>query len=191
MISFTKKTVPVSILLIFVALLGCSSHVAPENNKEFKRLTDLSSLAGTYKNLGDPKGLLSNILWGDEVPHGGINLIQVLVTGKQVVVSAIKNECVFYRREYTEDQDFEIKNGKIILNRTFAVISRGGGDPLAGPSIHTIELGLDTEGHGKYQSREYLAGLIFLMVPVAGSDTTDIRFTRVSEDKIYNLCAEP
>lgn len=187
-VSMEKKFI---ILLLFLTLWGCSRHIAPENNKDFQRSTELSHIAGTYKNFGDPTGSLSNILWGDEVPHGGIELIQVSVYGKHVVVNAIKNECVFYSQEYIEGKDFKIKQGKITLNKDVAILSRGAGDPLAGPSIHTIELGLDTEGHGKYQSREYLAGLIFMMVPVAGSDTTDIRFTRVKVNKRYDLCKEP
>lgn len=185
------KTILIVLLLFSLTLCGCTHHIAPENNKGFQRTTELNHIAGTYKNFGDPKGSLSNILWGDEVSHGDIDLIQVSVSGKHVVVNAIKNGCVFYVKEYVEGRDFVIKGGRITLNRDIAILSRGPGDPLAGPSIYTIELGLDTEGHGKYQSREYLAGLMFMMIPVAGSDTTDIRFSRVEENKKYVQCAEP
>ena len=185
-----KKIIIVSLLFLFLIFFGCSYHKEPENNQEFQKETKLSHLAGIYYNLGDPKGFLSEILWGNLVPHEDVELVHVSVSGKQVVVSAIKNGCIFYTMRYVEGQDFQINDGKITLSKNMAVISRGAGDPLVGPSSYTVELGLDTEGHGKYQSREYLAGLVFWLVPVAASETRDVRFSRYKENKLFDHCAE-
>lgn len=53
----------------------------------------------------------------------------------------------------------------------------------AGANINheDIVLGIDDVQHGKSRRSGYAAGLVFMIFPVAFSDTSDVRYERVSE----------
>jgi len=190
-----KRQTLIVMLLIF--LNGCAFHSEPKNNQEFYQISQLSELAGVYKNKGDPSGYLSAIIWGcsklninPAVSHADIEFIEVLSTENSLIVRAIKNGCAIYEKSYILGRDFKISGGKIIIHRDAFLLSRGAGDVLAGPSYEQITLGLDTGKHGKYRRSDYAAGLVFLLLPVAFSETDDTRFDRVSDKpREYKACS--
>ncbi len=191
-----KRQSLIVILLIF--LTGCVFHSEPKNIQQFYQISQLSELAGVYKNKGDPSGYLSAIIWGKPklninpaVSHADIEFIEVLSTENALTVKAIRNGCAIYEKSYILGRDFEISGGKIIIHRDAYLLSRGSGDVLVGPSYEQITLGLDTGKQGKYRRSDYAAGLVFLLWPVAFAVTEDTRFDRVNDKpREYKACSK-
>ena len=74
-------------------------------------------------------------------------------------------------------RDFEIRNGQISIRRDVSVVN----DVLIGPVYETISLGLDAGKNGKLRSTTVGGGLVFLFLPLAVSDTSDVRFERIAD----------
>ena len=184
----------------FISLIigGCAFHEGPKDNHEFIKITSPHQLDGVFKNEGDPNGQLSRIIWsgdtlgvnenGNEILHHEIDLISVSSIEKSLIVKAIIESCVVAEKEYVLGKDFEIKNGKISWIKDVSLLTRGPGDPLVGPGYSWEDIGIDTEGNGKFRTGEYYAGLVYLIFPVALSGKTDIRFEKTNVDKEYFSC---
>ena len=193
-------------LIVVLALLldGCAKgRYGPQDNRDFDRVSQLSELAGLYKNEGDDGivnlnfhhylsediwGYNSNILWGVTGPnlptgirHGDIEFIEVSSTENSLTAKAIKNGCVVYEKTYFAGTDFEIKNGQLVIHKNINLLSRGGQDITVGPSYEEVTLGIDTGKQGKARSTLYQAGLVYMFLPIAGTETRDVRFERVSD----------
>ena len=197
-------TKPIIVLFALTTLFGCFAlHDVPKENVEFAQNTNPSDFKGLYRNAGDPKGYLSQLIWrkhdyisdnsGKKTPHEEIELIEVLYAGEVLTARAIKDGCVVYQREYVVGRDFTVTDGKVVLRERFHSLSREGddgghGDVLVGPSYEKIELGLDARGDGKYRSRAYFAGMVFLLVPMAVWDTSEIKFVKLISNATYELC---
>lgn len=183
-------------LAFFIILVsGCVSHSGPEANAGFYQISQLSELEGVYKNKGSPSGFLSQKIWPDiskifpgikvmtiDTGHEDIEFIEVITKDNLLDAKAIRNGCSVYKRTYVLGRDFEFSDGKVVLHREAHLLSRGSGDVLAGPSYEDITIGIDTGKHGKSRSTAYAAGLIFMVLPVAISETKDIRYERVSNN---------
>lgn len=181
-------------LLIFL-VTGCAFHSEPENNLEFHQISQLSELAGVYKNKGNPSGYLSLIIWPDigevtpaiketinsNISHEYIELIEVIPEHNSLILKAISKDCSIFEKKYILWQDFKIKDGKIIIHKEAHLLSRGGDDVLLGPSYEDITLGLDSNKDAKSRSFGYAAGLVLMIFPMAVSDTSDIRYDRISD----------
>lgn len=187
-------------LFVFVFLVaGCAFHSKPENNLEFKEIADLQELAGVYKNKGNPSGFLSQKIWSDitrvfpdirnvktlDTGHENIEFIEVISVKNSLIVKAITDGCAVYEEKYTLGEDFKISDGKIVIKRESHLLSRGAGDVLLGPSYEDIAIGIDAGKHGKSRSTGYAAGLVFMIIPVAISDSTEIRYERVHNKPQY------
>lgn len=175
-------------VMLFIFLNGCAFHSEPKDNQEFYQISQMSELAGVYKNKGDPSGYLSAVIWGNikkvikpEVSHEEIEFIEVQSTENSLIVKAIKSGCAIYEKSYILGRDFKISGGKIIIHRDAFLLTRGGDDVLLGPSYEEITLGLDAGKHGKYRNSGYAAGLVFTLFPMAFSETNDVRYERVNE----------
>jgi hypothetical protein len=175
-------------IILLISLNACAFHSEPKDNQEFSQITQISELAGVYKNKGDPSGYLSGIIWNNikliikpEVSHEDIEYIEVSSTENSLIVKAIKNGCAIYEKHYILGRDFKLSGGKIIIHRDASLLTRGGGDVLLGPSYEEITLGLDAAKQGKYRNSGYAAGLVFALFPIAFSDIHDTRFERVND----------
>jgi len=171
-----------------VYLSGCVLSSAPDDNAEFYKISRLSELAGVYQNKGNPSGYLSQKIWPDiseifpdmeeiktfDTGHEAIELIEVIPKDDSLVVKAIRNGCSVYEKSYVLGRDFDISRGKVVIHREAHLLSRGSGDVLAGPSYEDVTLGIDTGKQGKSRSKSYAAGLVFMVMPVAISVTSDI-----------------
>jgi len=190
------------IILTIFLIAGCAYHSEPEGNLEFHQISQLSELAGVYKNKGNPSGYLSRIIWPDikeirpdikeilspDTGHEDIEFIEVIPNDGSLIVKAISNGCSIYDKTYILDRDFKILDGKIVIHRETHLLTRGEGDVLLGPSYEEITLGLDTGKHGKSRSSAYAAGLV-LMIPIAFSDISDARYERVSDKpQVFKSC---
>jgi len=186
------------ILIILLFLSGCSSYSGPKESVTISNTTELHNLSGLYNNSGSPAGYLSQFIWGNTpinanhyrtyLKHYKIQYIQVTPQNNSVFVRAIVNDCVAHEMKYVQDTDFEIVNGQIVLSTDGDLLSRGAGDPLVGPSSQQVTMSLDVNGNGVYKNETVAAGLVFLIVPVAISDVTEIRFKKQSDNKSYNYC---
>lgn len=188
------------ILIILLFVGGCSSHSGPKESVVISRSTELHNLSGLYDNSGDPSDYLSEFIWGKApinanhyltyLEHHKINFIQVNPNDNSVEVRAIVNGCVAHEMKYIQNKDFEIIDGKIVLHAEGDLISRGADDPLIGPSSQQITLALDVTGDAIYKNESFAAGLAFLIIPVAVSDVTEIRFKKQNDDKSFNYCID-
>ncbi|PIP02844.1 MAG: hypothetical protein COW18_01070 [Zetaproteobacteria bacterium CG12_big_fil_rev_8_21_14_0_65_54_13] len=178
-------------------LAACVHSAAPADNQPFRAVSTMQTFSGSYENRGEGEAAsravyLSSLLWGGVdvagVAHKDIERIQVAVDGTQVSVSALSHGCVVYAKSYTEGADFKLSNGEISLKRDANLLTRGPGDVLVGPSYESVTLGLDARGDGKYRSQDAGAGLVFLMIPVAMADRSDIRFKRVDGALVTQPC---
>ncbi len=188
----------VIILLLFTTLNACISYSGPKDRVELSTATTINELGGIYLNTGEPHGYLSQFIWGRGpinsriyrtfLNHRDIKYIKVIPNEKSIIVKAIVGNCSAYEKEYFLGSDFEINHGEIILSSKASAISRGAGDPLVGPSFEKTSLSLDTKGNGIYTNQAIAAGLIYLLVPAAISDKTEIRFMKTINNKSYIKC---
>jgi hypothetical protein len=92
----------------------------------------------------------------------------------------IKDGCVAYEKSYVIGRDVEFEDEKLLLHQKSHVLSRGADDVLFGPSYEKAVFGLDTKKNGKLRISGYGAGLVLMLIPMASSEQTDIRFERVN-----------
>jgi hypothetical protein len=187
-----------ALVLILVLLLdGCAEFIGPQDNRDFYRVSQLAEFAGVYKNEG--KGGETNLnfhhylsveIWGSDFPvmnaqryqaHAEVEFIEVTSADNSLTAKAIQNGCVVYEKTYIIGKDFDIKNGQLVIHKRIYPLGAGSGNVIAGPAYEEITLGIDTGKQGKARSTYYQAGLIFLLIPYAGSMTQDVRFERVSD----------
>jgi len=184
--------------LTVVVLCSCVSYSGPNNQAPITTTTELQKITGLYNNAGDPGGLLSIIIWGNNpinliknkssLDHYDIKFLKVTSNKNFILVSAITSSCIAYEKRYELGIDFEIDEGKIVLFSNIDLLTRGAGDPLVGPSITETALALDVNGNVAYKQQAHAAGLIYLLVPAVISDTTEIRFTKSKTFKTYPQC---
>ncbi len=183
------------ILTSVLVISGCSFHSGPEEKIVFSKLEAINQLSGVYENKGDPRGFLSRELWRrDEsakgLKHKQIDLIAVETEGESVFVKAVQGGCVIFQKQYLHDRDFEITEGKIVLKRDFDLLTRGGDDPMLGPSYEKVVIGLDEAGHGAYRTKGWGAGIIYGLVPIAASGKGEIRFNRSTQKGPFPSCGD-
>lgn len=191
-------TAGLALVALFGAWAGCTQYSGPPGGAEFGTIDDLSQVAGEYRNHGDPDSYLSQIIWGwgampcgeGQIQHADIETIVVSTRADTVTLDAIRDSCVACTRVYVRGSDFSIENGRIVLREDAAALTRGGDDPLLGPSWEKAVIGLDTGGHALYRNRGYAAGLVFMVFPVAVSDVSEVRFERVQVPRHYPRCPQ-
>jgi hypothetical protein len=183
-----KKLIPIFSVLIFI--FSCSFHSEPPNNAPFGRIESLSDLEGIYQNIGVRDSTFSeypfhfsNIIWPEDntLNHESLKSIKVTKAAPDTLAIAALNDkgTVVKHENFIHGDHFKLENGIIVLSSKIYFYG-GTGDPLAGPKFETIELGLDTEGNGKYKMSGGGAGLIFMMFPVAIKDSMEVRFNKVN-----------
>lgn len=153
-------------------------------------LVDLRSLEGVYRNIGDadPKSIpancpdcrlrLSMIIWpGDKMlDHSSIDAIEVRISKSDtLIVKALSFGKVITESLFIEGKDFTIRAGRIHIKTTVGLAA-----PVIGPGYQTIEIGLDSEGNGKYRDSSGAAGLVGFLIPIGVVGTEDVRFPRIS-----------
>lgn len=186
------------ILIVLLLFGGCSRYSGPKESVQISDITELHNLSDLYDNSGDPSGYLSSFIWGNApidanfyrtyLKHYQIKYIKVTTKDNSIFVKAIVSGCVAHEKKYIQGTDFEIISGKIVLHTDGELLSRGAGDMMVGSSAQQVTLALDVNGNGVYTNEEVFAGLVFLIVPAAISDVTEIRFKKQSDNKSYNYC---
>lgn len=172
--------------LFCLLLCGCIFRSAPPNNVEFQPVANLKEFEGVFRNLGEsgPEEqpvYLSHLIWGaQDIPHSAITAVEVRAPDADtLVVRAFRNDQIEKIETFIRERDFKIRDGRIQLNRRWALLNYGGDDPTVGPRYEIYEIGLDAKGAGKYRSRASFAGLIFMIFPAAISSTEEVRFIRL------------
>lgn len=167
---------------------GCSSNgTPPALRTEFDFDAVPVALAGDYVNRGEGNPdlravYLTSVLWPKEpLDHAAIEIVRVAAAGDTLRVRGlgggeIRRESIFVR-----GRDFELEQGRIRLKHELGLAGFHG-EPVVGPYLHRMEVGLDTEGQGKLRERTAVAGLAFLVWPVAVNTVEEIRFSRIEPE---------
>jgi len=175
--------------IVVSALTGCFAS-RPPDNVDFGAAQSLRDLEGTYWNLGEfdpkqtPAAYLSKIIWPglEESRHRSIQTIVVRAMGDTgLSVQALSSSGVAKEQAFVRGKDFEFSGGRLRLGSYWENSLK---EPEAGGLFfaHTTkELGVDRKGQGKYKSRQTVAGAAYLVVPVAMSQTNEVRFVRIGD----------
>jgi len=165
-----------------------------KDNREFHRISQLTELEGVYNNKGDweGSGTLADIIWQyghKKAPvlmnFQAVEFIEVSSSDNSITVKAIQDGCAVYEKTYVVGQDFDIKDGKIIIFREFSPMGK---DVFIGPIYMEAALGLDIGKDGKFRSTNQGAGLA-LFIPYSMFESRDVRFNRVSDKpQGYPIC---
>jgi hypothetical protein len=178
--------------LAALATVGCTFSSAPPGNAGFARIANLRELDGCYRNRGqggdtEPPLFLSALLWSPAEPtldHASIAAVDVQTTSTSTLtVRAVDGRgVVVHESTFVEGDDFHLDAGRLRITRRGALISQAADDPLVGPRMEVVELGLDLHGQGKYRSTFRGAGLVYLLIPVAVYGAQEVRFERLEHD---------
>lgn len=179
-----RKLLP---LLFIVVFLGACINSSPLDNADFGRIETVNDLEGIYQNLGEreqgaPPIYLSAVIWpkAAELNHAAVVTVEVNITGNNALtVKALRKDGVEKEDTFVEGKDFELHSGRIRLKRIAGIAGFKSGDPIVGPHYESVELGLDEKGHGKYKELGFVAGLAFLVVPIAVRGSDEVRFVRI------------
>jgi hypothetical protein len=126
---------------------------------------------------------------GRKVIDPEIEAVEVSPSANSITINAIKNGCIIYSKEYLSGRDFTISEGKITLSKETHLLTRGGvGDVILGPSYEKTELGLDTMGNGKYKSQGYFAGIVCMLIPMAGGGADEVKFEKIVAKEKFSSC---
>jgi hypothetical protein len=175
--------------ILAVALAGCFAS-RPHGNVGFGTPHALPELDGTYQNLGEgnPKEgsqYLSRTIWPSDqfLPHKAIRTISVRAIGDTALaVRALGVDQVAVKEAtFISGKDFQFTGGRL---RLATKVENTLHTPEAGGLFvarTTQELGLDKKGQGKYKKRETVVGAVYLVVPMAVTMSTEVRFVRLGE----------
>ena len=178
----------ITCLLTALAAAGCTFSSAPPRNIAFATVTDLHQLQGRYRNRGlggaeEMPMFLSGLIWPADsaLDHTSIDAIDVdAPSASTLTVRAIDAQSTVVKEStFVEGRDFELEAGRLRIKRRGALLGEAPDDPLVGPRMEEVELGIDLRGHGKYRSTFTAAGLVYLLVPVAVHGAQEVRFERI------------
>lgn len=173
-------------ILFAVFLTGCFT-MGPPNNVGFGRIETISDLEGVYQNLGeqDPGAYpiyLSSIIWPKtiEIDHATIKSVEVRALNKDsLVIRASGNKGIVKESVFIEGKDFVITSGRIKLKRHVGFAGFKSGEPLVGPYYEKEDLGIDKNGNAKFAQGGVLAGLVYMVVPIAANVTGEVKFNKL------------
>lgn len=179
------------LLLLFCLILyfpGCISY-GPSKVTDFGCIQSLQDIEGVYQNRGEREQgtapiYLSAIIWPNrtEINHSAVTAVEVTVTvSNTITVRALREDGIEKEDTFVEGKDFELRSGRVRLKRKAGITGLRTGEPLVGSYLESVELGLDTEGHGKYKQQISAAGLAYLVIPVAVTGSDEVKFVRIGK----------
>lgn len=172
--------------ILVVALTSCFAS-RPPDNIGFGTAHALQELAGTYRNLGESKEenyYLSMVIWPRDTLalHKSIHTVSVRAIGDTALaVRGLGDGGVLKEQTFVSGKDFEFTGGRLRLRTK---VENSLNTPEAGGLFvarTTQELGVDKKGQGKLKKRETVVGAAFLVVPIAATSSTEVRFVRLGE----------
>jgi len=172
--------------VLAVTLTGCFAS-RPPDNVGFGTASALQEFAGTYQNLGESKEQgphLSAIIWPSDtnLPHWLIHTISVRAIGDTALaVRALGDSGLVKEGVFVSGRDFEFTHGRLRLRTK---VENSLNTPEAGGLFvawTTLELGFDKKGQGKLKKGETVVGAAYLVVPLAVTSSTEVRFVRLGE----------
>ena len=184
-----KQSVLCSLLALLLLCSCISTVTAPPGNPSFVNLENIGELAGTYRNKGQGDVryrsiYLSTILWplDMDLNHEAIQTISVAeVAPGTLEAKALSGDVVVKVGRFVENQDFTLQDGRIMLKHEAGLAGLKAGEPLLGPYHGRTEIGLDANGRGKLRSEYAVAGLAFLIFPVAADVTEEFFYEKLPE----------
>lgn len=174
--------------ILVVALTGCFAS-RPPGNVGFTATHTLQEFNGTYQNLGEGKPnegsqFLSATIWPSDstLRHVAISAISVRAIGDTALaVRALGGGGVVKEATFVSERDFRFTGGRLRLRTK---VENTLHNPEAGGLFvarTTQEFGLDKKGEGKFKERQTVVGAAYLVVPIALTMSTEVRFVRIGE----------
>jgi len=185
-----------SIFFIFPVLLSAcvisrGGGFAPHNNIDFVSVKKLSELDGVYRGISDEsvghsggkiwEGI-GKIIWPhDRTLHTNIARVEIRAQGEdKLLVKAFDYKGLERKQQvFVKCHDFDFTGGRIKFRRGNLVL-QDHEDPLIGPDVTTVEMGIDKNRNGKVIITFSGTG-VFMIVPAAINQTTELRFQRIVE----------
>ena len=171
------KNLLAALFVVLLLLSSCTSAVTPPpRHRSFVDIKQVAELAGSYENQGQPKDVkfrsiyLSTILWPLDMRlnHEAIQQISVAeVAAGTLEAKAFSDNVVVKVGRFVENEDFTLKNGRILLRHDAG---------LAG-------LQAQEEGQDKASGEHAVAGLVFLIFPVATDMTEEFFYKKLPATK--------
>ena len=165
--------------LVLLLLSSCTSAVTPlPRHRSFVDIKQVAELAGTYENQGQAGDVkfrslsLSTILWPLDMHlnHEAIQQISVAeVAPGTLEAKAFSGNVVVKVGRFVENEDFTLKDGRILLRHEAG---------LAG--LQAEEKG---QGQDKSSGEDAVAGLAFLIFPVATDMTEEFFYKKLPATK--------
>ncbi len=179
-----------SILVSILFITGCVSFDKPKDNSPLTSNVNLEKLAGLYENIGDDgtksKVYLSKYIWQkmESYNHRKIHYIEVKAISKttlEVIAKSKDKQKVIRSNNFELGRDFVIEKGCIKLKEEmeFTAPVRPG-MVFLGAYYNKECLGLSEDGHGKYKSKEGFFGTAFIIFPIVGAGSKEVRFKKLN-----------
>jgi len=189
------ETSRLGIFLILLFLLSSciisDGGFAPVENTDFVVMEKLSELDGVYRHISDASvdrsggkiwvGL-GEILWPDDrTALTDIVRFEIRAQGndKFFLKAFDYNGMERIQKVYLADQDFAFSNGRVKFHRGNLLL-QDNKDPILGPDVTMIEMGVDQERQLKVSITTTGAGLL-LFIPGAIHQTTELKFLRTGD----------
>ena len=187
----------ISLALIVLLVSGCASHTRPSSGSPDLQAISGVEITGTFGNNGDPEGHLSSAFWPGGILvsihktvlyHRDIDRVQIESSENGFRVNAISGSCIIAQRTLESGVDYSVNENEIVLIQKGAALNRGAGDVVVGPSRERTTLSFDSNGNAVVHNSGFMAGMAFLIVPVAASRDEQALFLRETASGNYELC---
>lgn len=178
-------------LILAACVVSTDGGYAPPGNTEFVAMHRLGELDGVYRGTSDASvgrsggriwESLGKIIWPDErTLHSHAARVEIRAQGEgRLLVKAFDYDGVERKRQvFAAGRDFDFTAGRIEFHRRNLLL-QDRQDPLLGPDVTKVVMGLDQQRQGKVRLSYAGAGL-FMFVPTAIRQTTDLRFRRIGD----------
>lgn len=185
-----QKTPALIILAVLpvlgILLTGCVTSTPPDST-DFALITSLRELEGLYCNLGEgEEGMrpvyLSSLIWPSNTgfDHSSIDTIRITaVSEKSLRIEAATAEQAVKTARFIAGKDFSLRDGRLRLQGRLGWAGFKIGEPIFGPYYESTEIGLSSAGEGKYSHHVAVAGLVYMVIPMAMGVREDVRFVRI------------
>ena len=187
----------ISLAIIVLLISGCASHTRPSSGSPDLQPISSIEIAGTFGNNGNPEGHLSSAFWPGGILvsihktilyHRDIEQVQIESTENGFRVNAISRSCIIAHRTLENGVDYSTNESEIVLIQKGAALNRGTGDVVVGPFRERTTLSFDSNGNAVDHNSGFIAGMAFLIVPVAASRDEQALFLRAATSQNFELC---
>ncbi len=169
-------------LIIFCLMLTSCFSNRTDSMGEIREIDNLSQLNGTYSNF--PLNAHGQFLSTKIFPHitTPVQYIKVeALNNKQLHVEGLdKENNIVVENTFTEGQDFKFSGGEIEIHSHTGVEGFEAQSLALGLSTGTESFAVNSKGDAIYKNHNITGLMVFLIVPVGGSDTRYLQYQKLN-----------